>query len=435
MASFPPEGFVQVASNVDGIEVYAPAPEMPESEPDVVDFACPRCQATTAYSVEDGGLRCAHCGYYEPPAMPTVGKGAQEFEFTVVTVAAARQAQGWGTDRRELQCEQCGARTSVPPGDLTHTCPFCSSNRVLQQTSAQEQLRPRFLVPFQVDQAACKRIAAAWIEASWMTPSALKGNGRLVEFTGVYMPYWTFDARTAADWRAQVGHTETERYYDSGSKSWKTRTKTVWRWESGHARQVFDDHLAPASTRFSELLLGRIQAFDTRALVPYAPSYLAGLMAHAYDVALDDGWESAREAMRDGTRQACRAQASTRQIRNFSMSLDFSDESWRYVLMPVYVAAYAYDGETYQVLVNGQTGAIAGQRPVDWTKVWLAVGGMLAPGVLLGLMGVLASVLGAVLPPTLASGGLVVAVALVLLVIGIVLAAVTLTNARGMDDV
>ena len=435
MTQFPPEGYVPVASQVAGIEIFAPAPKTPEAAPDVVDFKCPRCQATTAYSVEDGGLRCSHCGYYESPATPAVGKGAQEFEFTVTTVSAARQAQGWGTERRELRCEHCGAQTSLPPGDLTHSCPFCGSNRVIQQESPQDQLRPRFLVPFKVEPGDCQKIAREWLGSSWMTPGALKTSTRVADFSGVYMPYWTFDAQTVADWRAQVGHQVTERYYDSSSKSWKSRTKTVWRWESGHAQRVFDDLLVPGSTRFSKVLLQRMQAFDTRALVPYAPSYLAGFLAHAYDVALEPAWEASREEMRAATQQTCRGQASTRRIRNFSMSLDFSDESWRYVLMPVYIAAYQYDGETYQVLVNGQTGDIAGQRPVDWTKVWLAVGGMLAPGVLLGLLGILGAVLGAVLPPSLAAGGIVIVLAFILLVAGIIFAAITIRKARGMDDV
>ena len=151
MAQFPPEGYVRVPSNVAGIEVFAPAPEGEVAQPDVVDFKCPRCQATTAFSVADGGLRCAHCGYYEAPETSIVGKGAEEFEFTVATVSAARQAQGWGTERREISCQSCGARTSVPPTGLTHTCPFCGSNRVLQQAAAHDELRPRFLIPFRVE--------------------------------------------------------------------------------------------------------------------------------------------------------------------------------------------------------------------------------------------------------------------------------------------
>jgi hypothetical protein len=306
---------------------------------------------------------------------------------------------------------------------------------VLQQDAPHDQLRPRFLIPFQVEKARCQKIAQMWLGSSWMTPRALKETARVADFRGIYMPYWTFDARTRADWRAEVGHQVTERYYDSSSKSWKTRTKTVWRWESGRVQRFFDDLLISGSTRLSGLLLRRLQDYDTSALVPYAASYLAGLLANAYDISLESAWDRAREEMREATREACRAQASTGQIRNFRMALDFGDESWRYVLVPVYVAVYRYEGEAYQVMINGQTGTIAGQRPVDWTKVWLAVAAMLAPGLLLGLLGVMASVLGAVLPPSLVIGGGVLVLSFVLLVIGIVFAAITVSKARKMDDV
>ncbi len=440
MTVFPPEGYVPVPSAVPGIDLYMPAPEDAVTGPEIVNFKCPQCQATTAFSVTDGGLRCAHCGYYEPPATEVVGKGARTFEFTVETVtaarqAAARQANGWGIERRELQCQNCGAGTSVPPGDLTHTCPFCGSNRVLQHEAPQDQLRPRFLIPFKVEVQRCQVVAREWLRSSWMTPNSLKEAASVRDFSGIYVPYWTFDARTTASWRAEVGRQVTERYYDSSRKTWQTRTKTVWRWESGRAQLAFDDLLVNGSTKLSPVLLKAIQDFDTHELVPYAPSYLAGFLAQAYDRSLEDAWEEGRERMRARTREACRGQASTNQIRNFSMHLDFSNESYRYVLAPLYVAAYRYENESYQVMVNGQTGAIAGQRPVDWTKVWLAIAAMLAPGILLGLLGVLATALGVVIAPSLAAGGLLLLIAFVLLIVGLILAGMTISKARKMDDV
>ncbi len=436
MTAFPPNGYVRVASALPGIEVYAPIAEAEaKAEAAVVDFRCPRCQATTAFSVPDGGLRCAHCGYYEPPATAIVGKGAQEFEFTVATVSAAREAEGWGTERKALRCQSCGSETSLPPGRLTNTCPFCGSHQVLQQDAPDDHLRPRFLIPFRVDVERCREISKQWLGSSWMTPKTLRETGKVADFVGVYVPYWTFDAQTSASWRAQVGHQVSDRTYDASSKTWRTRTRTVWRWESGHVAQVFDDLLVAGSGKLSSLLIQRIQDFDTRELVPYASSYLAGLLAQAYDVPLETAWSTAREQMRDRTRAACHGQASTSQVRNFTMSLDFSDESWRYVLVPAYVAAYRHEGRPFQVIVNGQTGAIAGQRPVDWTKVWLAVSAMVAPGFLLGLAGVLASVLGAVLPPSLVVGGGVLVLALVLLIVGVVFGVITLNKAKAMDDV
>ena len=69
------------------------------------------------------------------------------------------------------------------------------------------------------------------------------------------------------------------------------------------------------------------------------------------------------------------------------MDADFSDETWRYILLPVYIAAYRYDGKLYRMMINGQTGAITGSKPVVWAKVWLAIIGSLTPGVLLALIG------------------------------------------------
>jgi len=77
------------------------------------------------------------------------------------------------------------------------------------------------------------------------------------------------------------------------------------------------------------------------------------------------------------------------------MTADFADETWRYILVPVYVAAYRYQEKTYQVLVNGQTGAVAGQKPVAWWKIWLVVAALLVPGLALGILGLVQTQAGA----------------------------------------
>jgi hypothetical protein len=145
-------------------------------------------------------------------------------------------------------------------------------------------------------------------------------------------------------------------------------------------------------------------------------------------VPLERAWEIARQQMRERTRQACYEQASSSQIRNFNMDLDFSEESWRYILLPVYVAAYRYQDKPYQVMVNGQTGTIAGQRPVDWTRVGLVAAALAAPGLLLCLLGLL----------TLLFGGVGVAIGgfgLFLLIIGLVIDAIIIMKAMSLDDI
>jgi predicted RNA-binding Zn-ribbon protein involved in translation (DUF1610 family) len=419
---FPPSNFIPAQSAIEGIEVYMPAPPAEEHR-ETVHFACPQCGGATAYSVADGGLTCTNCGYYEPPHQTIAGKGAAEFEFTVETLE--RAAHGWGEARKELQCQSCAAYTSVSLDSLTHTCPFCGSNKVIQREAPQDLLRPRFLVPFKIEAGACHELTRPWLGDSWLTPRSLHRLTRVANFSGIYLPFWTFDAITQAGWQAEVGRQKTERYYSNGE--WKTRTRIVWKWETGRVKLNIDDLLLTGTGRLSAILLGQIKNFDLEELVPYEPKYLAGFQAQAYDVPLESSWETARHDMREQTRQACRNQASTSSIRNFSMALDFEQERWRYILLPVYIAVYSYQQKSYQLVINGQTGAIAGQRPVDWLKVWLAVGALLAPGLIVGLIGLATLLLGGL-------GFFIGLVGFVLLVIGLIISLSLIQRAMSMDD-
>lgn len=421
---FPPPGYVAVPSKVEGIEVFAPAPTIVKDQQEVVVFRCPQCGGSTAFSAADGGLTCSHCGYFQPPEQSPVGRRAAEQEFTVETMEQAER--GWGEERRDLECQQCGAFTSVPADNLTSTCPFCGSNKVIQRHEVQSVLRPRFLIPFSVDASRCQDITRQWLSSSWMTPRSLQNIVRVTGLTGIYLPYWTFDAVTPAAWRAEVGHTVTKSYYDDGE--WKTRTETEWRWESGNVSLNHDDILEPGTARISRKLLDRLDRYNLSQLAPYEPSYLAGFHALAFDIPLEQAWEISRQSMREITRRACEKQASTSQIRNFSMNLDFKDETWRYILLPYYLAAYRYQNRTYQVAINGQTGEISGQRPADWSKIWLVVAGLLAPGFLVGLIGLVTILLGGV-------GVAISGVGLALLLIGAVIAAVIVYQAMRMDDI
>jgi len=466
--AFPPPGFIPTASAVPGIEVYKPAPVDAGPQQEVVDFKCPQCGAVTAYGAADGGLTCTHCGYYEAPQKPLIGRGAEQFEFTVDTLqqaahqdaglhppaapeipgseapapqpratqavageplaapAGERPAQGWGEARTEMACQNCGAVSTIAAADLSYTCPFCGSNKVLQRQAPQDVLRPRFVIPFKIEAAACDQTARQWLGSSWMVPADLRERSRLGGFKGIYLPYWTFDADTRADWQAEVGHQRTERYYQNGE--WKERTVIEWRHEAGRASLSFDDLLVPGTDKLSRLLLEQIGSFDLNGLCPYESKYLAGFQAQAYDVPLEKAWEGGRQRMREQTRQACLGQASTSRVRNLRMELDFASEEWRYILLPVYVMAYAYSGKTYQAMINGQTGAIAGQRPVDWNKIWLVIAVLLAPGALLGLLGLITI-------PLFGAGVGIGAIGFVLLVIGAIISIVLYTQASKMDDI
>jgi DNA-directed RNA polymerase subunit RPC12/RpoP len=422
---FPPDGFIAANSAVSGIEVYMPAP--PQQEPDrpVVEFNCPQCGAATAYSAKDGGLKCSHCGYYEAPEKPDLSVPGQANEFTLETLKQSNL--GWGEPRKELECLKCGAKTTLPVETLTHTCAFCDSNQVIQREAAQDLIKPGYLIPFRFDSFQCSAISKRWLGSSWMTPAEVGKLAELHAFTGVYMPFWAFDAKMNADWEAEVAHTRTENYFDPNTKNWKPHTVTEWKWESGHVHEAIKNLLVIGTEHLSALLVNQINQFQFAELVPCEAKYLAGFQARAYDVPLETAWEQGRHVMREQTRQLCREETCTPQIRNFNMSVAFCEEGWHYYLLPFYIAAYSYQDKVYQVIINGQTGAVAGQRPVDWRKVLMTIAAMLVPGILLGIIGLMTLGLGGV---GVIAGG----VGFLLLVIGVAFAIWTGIKAQKMDD-
>ncbi|MDY6866553.1 MAG: TFIIB-type zinc ribbon-containing protein, partial [Chloroflexota bacterium] len=347
----PPEGYQQVPSQVSGVVVYAPKPESVEKA-QAKTYKCPNCGANLAYDVSAGGIACEYCGYTAPVQSVHVGKTADEFEFTLETISQAER--GWGVQRQVLHCDSCGAALSIPLGALTNTCPFCASNQVNVTTSLDETLRPRFLIPFKIKPEQIKNITADWLGKGWFHPGELRSNAALRRFNGVYLPFWTFDTQVQAQWHAQVGYKKTVRHYNSREKRWETRTKIEWRWENGSVHLSIDDYLISGSSpkHINQRILQGIYPYQISGLVAYEPDYLAGWQAQAYETTLTEAWQNAKAAIREQAKETCYEDIPTSHVRNFSMTADFADESWRYILLPVYLATYKYEGKAFQVMVN-----------------------------------------------------------------------------------
>ena len=386
----------------------------------VVAFRCAQCNGEMAFSAADGGVTCNYCGYHEAPEAAVVGKSAETFEFKLSTIEQA--SHGWGTEREEIVCQTCASHIIVAPDELTTSCPFCNSNKVVHHRAAQDVLRPRFLVPFKVNDDQCHQQVRDWLGSSWLVPSKLQQFASVGEFAPLYLPYWTFDAQADSQWRAEVG-------YKREKKTWDGKTETVieWRWENGSASHFFKNVKVRGTNRLSRTHIFAIQRdFDLSELVEYNPSFLAGTQAIAYEEALEPSWAAARTGMREKMRTRCRGQITSSHVRNFSMQLEFDQEAWRYLLLPVYVATYNYENKPYQLLVNGQTGLVAGQRPADWRKIALIAGIPLLLAMLIMLWQVFIQTSDASILPGLAG---VLAVIGVLLGIGLAIQGANLNDA------
>ena len=55
------------------------------------------------------------------------------------------------------------------------------------------------------------------------------------------------------------------------------------------------------------------------------------------------------------------------------MSADYSGQTFKHILTPIWLLTYDYGARNFQVVINGYTGVIAGKYPKSWVKITLAV--------------------------------------------------------------
>ena len=339
-----------------------------------VDFPCANCGAKMTWDPESDSLACEYCG-----TKMAVPRG----EGTIVERAleeAGAAARGLGVELRAAKCANCGACVCFSTTSTAECCVYCGSSNVLAQEANRNALRPESLVPLDLSKAQVEERFKKWLSGLWFRPSELK-RSKSHDAIGIYVPFWTFDCRVHSDWSADAGHY----YYVTVPKmvmvGGKMRMRMVQerriRWVPawGQRDDAYDDDLVCASGLNPELMQ-KLGGFETAALVPYRPEYLAGWRAEEYQLDLEQGWSKSQEAVVASQQGRCASDVPGDTHRNLRVRNAISAVRWKHVLLPVWSLQYKFKGKTFTVLVNGQNGCVAGKAPISWVKVTLFVLGV-----------------------------------------------------------
>lgn len=351
-------------------------------------FPCPSCGADLEWQPGQG-LACAHCGH-EGPA--PASEGVAHLEEIPLDQAALQAARGYGTETRELACSSCGAISELSAEITSTSCPFCGSHHAELVEDGEELIRPGSVLPFAIPRAEAVRAFRDWISGLWFRPNALKRAAQLEHIHGVYLPAWTFDAQARSRWTAEAGHhyyeeEEVTRVVDGERKTTTERVrKTRWEPASGQHQARYDDRIVQASGGISQAAIKGLLPFPLEELRPYDAAYLAGFQAERYAVDLEAAWEVAEDELEDEEESACAREVPGDTHRNLQVHTRFSAITFKHTLLPVWIAAYRYQGTAYRYLVNGATGKADGEAPISYLKVALFVLFLLALfGLCLGL--------------------------------------------------
>ncbi len=297
----------------------------------------------------------------------------------------------------EISCESCGACLQVEAHMRTAKCPYCASPSIIERPPTVDRPSPTFIVEFVVDQQRAVTLVKQWITGSGLFARSDFKRSAVDATQAVYVPAYLYGAVARTDYQASIGenYTVTETYTTTdanGKTVTRTRqvTKTEWRELYGDHECYVLDVLVTASAGIANHVLEAIEPFDLRAMRRYDPAIIAGWLAETPTLTLDVCQELARDESVVKIGEMLGPFMPGDSYSDLSYSTRLYDEVIDQLLLPVYSFAVRYHPEKAPVtiLVNGQTGEIAGKVPISWVKVMVAVlGGLLGlAGLYFGLV-------------------------------------------------
>lgn len=319
------------------------------------------------FDPESQTLKCPSCGTSQE-----ISDCSGRIREHLLTADARRKIRAEEKTSHTMECPGCGARIEVDASSTAAECPYCGSKYVLA-SKQEDTMVPDGVLPFQFDREAAVQKFGRWVQGRFWAPGKLKHLYQRDRLQGIYLPYWTFDARSEASYTARGGRDHRETYREGGKT--RTRIYTVWRPVSGHISYFFDDLLIPASSSVDPGLLDSVDSFDTSSLAVYSPEYLSGYSAECFSLSLNDAGDQARMEMERRLRRMAEDEVLKRYDHVDSMHISpvFSEETFKYILVPVYSTAYQYGNRIYHVLINGQTGRISGEYPKSILKIGFCI--------------------------------------------------------------
>ncbi|MDQ3814604.1 MAG: zinc ribbon domain-containing protein [Armatimonadota bacterium] len=340
-------------------------------------YSCPACGGEAQWNPSKNALVCAFCGTVSPMQPRADGGPVQEHDLATALRNVGEDQRGWDAEKKSVKCQSCQAISVFDPTRVAQRCDFCGSSALVPYEQIKAPIRPESLLEFKVSETQVREKIRDWYGSRFWAPNAMKSRALTDTVKGVYLPYWTFDAQVHADWTAEAGYHyyETESYTDAqGKRQTRQVQRTRWQWTSGAIDHFFDDELVPASKGVHANLLRAIEPFPTTSdLKPYDPAYLSGWIVEQYQIDLIAAAQQSRQTMESKIREMCASRVPGDTHRNLQVQADFSEQTFKHILMPVWLLSYNYGATSYQVVINGYTGAIAGEHPLSWVKITLAI--------------------------------------------------------------
>lgn len=330
---------------------------------EIQEYKCPCCGGAIEFDSNQQKMVCPYCDTeFEIETLASyddVLKSESEDSIEWDNAAGGEWSEGETDGLRVYVCNSCGGEIVGDDTLGATACPFCDNPVVLMGQFAGDR-KPDFVIPFKLDKKAAIEALKKHYGGKKLLPKVFQDQNHIEEVKGVYVPFWLFDADASANVRYKASRTRF--WSDSRYNYTETSFFSVIRGGSlGFERVPVD-----GSSKMDDILMESIEPFNFEEAVDFQTAYLSGYLADKYDVDAETSINRANERIKQSTADAFRSTVNGYDsVLPENTNIQLKNGSAKYALYPVWLLNTTWNGQKYTFAMNGQTGKLVGDMPMD----------------------------------------------------------------------
>ncbi|MGL5692792.1 MAG: hypothetical protein ACRCXA_01855 [Peptostreptococcaceae bacterium] len=314
----------------------------------VNEYTCPNCKATLKFNPESQNWKCDYC-FSE----------FNENEIDSTYKDKTEQCQESTEYLNSYNCTSCGAELIADDTISATFCIYCNSHSIIKNRFS-GKFEPKSVIPFKIGKEEAQEIYTKWINKKKFAPKIFKDKKEVEKITGIYVPFWLFDNNVKGHLYGEG--TKIRTWSDNDYKYTQTKYYRILREGTANYNGVPVDGLK----KLDDSVMMGIEPYDYNELTNFSMKYMTGFMAEKYDVNEKDALSVANKRvtqyMKSRLRNTVNGYNSFNQNSN---NVTITNMEYNYVMLPIYLLVNDYENKKYEFTINGQTGKIIGDAPID----------------------------------------------------------------------
>ncbi|MGI6071545.1 MAG: hypothetical protein ACOX75_00825 [Lachnospiraceae bacterium] len=318
---------------------------------------CPSCGGKMAFNVPAQALKCGHCD-----------REIQIHEYGLSNEAEVNKDTYTVT---VYTCPNCGAELSAPDDQTVAYCSYCGSESVLTMKQ-EETIRPTRIIPFMISKEEAVKTYEGALNSFLYVPKELKEGKHLDSFRGIYIPYLSYEVDIP----------------DNAFRLKGTRDYTSGKWDY-HEEYEVDAEIGgtvkgisfDASSAFDDSIAREIAPFNLTEEKIFKEAYLAGFYSDKLTTPPETYGDTVEEMAIDtvyngiGKRAGGVEVIAPKEYSERKTQTRVDGYRHRVDLFPVWFLTWKNKGRVAYSVMNGQTGKLSMDVPVD-KKAFFKVSGI-----------------------------------------------------------